>query len=649
MKLWKKVLAAVTAGVLCVGSAGLSGVQQIALAAYAETTSVLAAEDSADSDTLELGIESKSITIEELEDENYEVTLDITSSREFNGLGVGVRLSEGMEFVENGLKSSLDRAGELAIANNDFAFMPVFYTPVPIETIPAGKFATVTVKIPKEAKVGDVYSLQVVGEYNDGTPVRWKDSVSGECGYPVGSSGAIIIREVTDSDFILGIDSKELTVEELKAANYSVSLDITSNQEFNSVMVGVNMNNGLTYEKFRPTISRASGLAVSLETYAYMSFAYAPVPLETVKAGTFAEVTVKVPESLSSGIAHILLNEQIFYGPKLTVLGNVSVDKGYVVQNGLTGKTGHVFGSSGYITILESPNPPETYGYLYYIVTDNDEVEIVGCDADAVYTFMEIPEEIDGKPVTSIADHAFDNCTELTHVTILANVDASTSSSWFGNCPNLQSVTTYDDIDLKRPATSADYEDDIENRNVLIATSVTTLNVVSRTGKVRASAYQNCTHLQAVVLEDVTLIEDDAFSNCTNLEEITIPKSVTGIRNTAFDHDTKLSIHGFKNSYAQKYAEMFGFPFIALDEPSLLMPGDLDDSGSVDSTGIYYALYYVANIAVGNDGGLTAEQITAADVDGSGTVDSTDIYYILYYVALHGAGINKIWEEILSK
>ena len=45
MKLWKKVLAAVTAGVLCVGSAGLSGVQQIALAAYAETTSVLAVPD----------------------------------------------------------------------------------------------------------------------------------------------------------------------------------------------------------------------------------------------------------------------------------------------------------------------------------------------------------------------------------------------------------------------------------------------------------------------------------------------------------------------------------------------------------------------------------------------------------------------------
>ena len=52
---------------------------------------------------------------------------------------------------------------------------------------------------------------------------------------------------------------------------------------------------------------------------------------------TDTTITVKVPESLSSGIAHILLNEQIFYGPKLTVLGNVSVDKGYVVQKRIPG------------------------------------------------------------------------------------------------------------------------------------------------------------------------------------------------------------------------------------------------------------------------------------------------------------------------
>ena len=60
-------------------------------------------------------------------------------------------------------------------------------------------------------------------------------------------------------------------------------------------------------------------------------------------------------------------------------------------------------------------------------------------------------------------------------------------------------------------------------------------------------------------------------------------------------------------------------------------------------------MLYIANVAVGNDGGLTAEQIAAADVDGNGTVDSTDSFYIMYYVALRGAGYDTSWEEVLAK
>ena len=64
---------------------------------------------------------------------------------------------------------------------------------------------------------------------------------------------------------------------------------------------------------------------------------------------------------------------------------------------------------------------------------------------------------------------------------------------------------------------------------------------------------------------------------------------------------------------------------------------------------IYYALFHVANIAVGNDSGLEIQQIAAADIDCNGAVDSTDIYYLLYYVALHGAGLDKSWSEVLAK
>ena len=42
-------------------------------------------------------------------------------------------------------------------------------------------------------------------------------------------------------------------------------------------------------------------------------------------------------------------------------------------------------------------------------------------------------------------------------------------------------------------------------------------------------------------------------------------------------------------------------------KPADVVSGDIDKNGDVDSTDIYYVLYYVANIAVGNDGELSAK------------------------------------------
>ena len=145
----------------------------------------------------------------------------------------------------------------------------------------------------------------------------------------------------------------------------------------------------------------------------------------------------------------------------------------------------------------------------------------------------------------------------------------------------------------------------------------------------------------------MTSIGEYAFSCCTSLTAITIPDSVTSIGEYAFEECNNPIIYGYTGSFAETYAKEHNIRFI--DVNAAYTCGDLDGSGSVDSTDIYYALYYVANIAVGNDGGLTPEQIAAADVDGNGSVDSTDIYYMLYYVALHGAGIHQTWEEVLAK
>ena len=50
----------------------------------------------------------------------------------------------------------------------------------------------------------------------------------------------------------------------------------------------------------------------------------------------------------------------------------------------------------------------------------------------------------------------------------------------------------------------------------------------------------------------------------------------------------------------------------------------------------------------GVGGTLTDGQLTAADIDGDGTVNSTDVYYLMYYIALNGAGIHSTWEDVLQ-
>ena len=144
----------------------------------------------------------------------------------------------------------------------------------------------------------------------------------------------------------------------------------------------------------------------------------------------------------------------------------------------------------------------------------------------------------------------------------------------------------------------------------------------------------------------VTSVGRSAFSGCNSLAAVTIPDSVTSIEKSAFSGCNNLTIYGYARSYAQKYAAENNIRFALIGG---LPRGDVDGSGGIDSTDIFYTMLYIANVAVGNDGGLTDEQIAAADVDGNGTVDSTDSFYIMYYVALHGAGIHQTWEEVLAK
>lgn len=96
------------------------------------------------------------------------------------------------------------------------------------------------------------------------------------------------------------------------------------------------------------------------------------------------------------------------------------------------------------------------------------------------------------------------------------------------------------------------------------------------------AAFDNCTGLKKIVIpENVSLIDDSTFADCENLTDIIIenPDCKIGYDNSygssgviSNGHDEKWNyyfngtIHGYKNSTAQKYAEKHGYKFEVLKD-----------------------------------------------------------------------------------
>ena len=134
-----------------------------------------------------------------------------------------------------------------------------------------------------------------------------------------------------------------------------------------------------------------------------------------------------------------------------------------------------------------------------------------------------IPATHYGKPVTSIGNSAFFNCTGLTSITIPDSV-TSIGDEAFTNCIRLTSITIPDSVT------------NIGNSAFSECTGLTSVTIGDSVTTIGAWAFSDCTSLTSVTIPDsVTNIGGVAFSNCNNLKNIIIGNGVTSIGNHAFD------------------------------------------------------------------------------------------------------------------
>lgn len=149
-------------------------------------------------------------------------------------------------------------------------------------------------------------------------------------------------------------------------------------------------------------------------------------------------------------------------------------------------------------TVLSASAEDKIYGDLSYDVTDAGEVVITGYNGDAAT--VEIPSEIDGKPVTSIGWSAFQNCTSLTTITIPGSVK-SVGWSAFKDCTGLTGITISNGVTI-----------------------------------IEGSAFEGCTSLTAIAIPDSVMdIKYNAFKYCTGLKEISISNGVTILDMSIFE------------------------------------------------------------------------------------------------------------------
>ena len=182
---------------------------------------------------------------------------------------------------------------------------------------------------------------------------------------------------------------------------------------------------------------------------------------------------------------------------------------------------------------------------------DTDSVAITSCLITASGDLV-IPQNIEGRRVTSIGRYAFEDCSSLTSITIPDGV-TTVGERAFRECISLTSITIPDSVTSigdgafegcisLTSITIPDSVTSIGNYAFYECSSLTSITIPDSVTSIGAQAFEYCTSLTSITIPDgVTSIGVNAFNKCSSLRSITIPDGVTSIGRRAFSNCSGLA------------------------------------------------------------------------------------------------------------
>ena len=191
-----------------------------------------------------------------------------------------------------------------------------------------------------------------------------------------------------------------------------------------------------------------------------------------------------------------------------------------------------------------------TSGRYTYNIT-NDEVTITDVNT-SISGDVTIPSKLGGYPVTVIDSYAFEQCSNITSVTIPDCV-ISIGAGAFYKCKNLTAVTiggsvikigdgAFDECDSLESVTIPNSVKIIGNFAFSFCKSLATVTIPDSFTSIGNGAFESCSSLTSVAIpESITNIAYKEFYNCDSLESVIIPESVTSIGDCAFDNCSSLA------------------------------------------------------------------------------------------------------------